>query len=58
MTKYFISNSKGAFERTDLIGGEERSSADSTKAIQDSIQKNMRQQVLPQRKNISIPLTH
>ena len=58
MTKYFVSNSKGVFERTDLVGGEESTSADSTKNMQDSIQKSMRQQAVPQRKNVSIPLTH
>ncbi|MBO1362668.1 LPS export ABC transporter periplasmic protein LptC [Prevotella sp. A2931] len=57
MTKYFVSNSKGAFERTDLVG-EGDTSSDSTKNAQDSIQKSMRQQALPQRKNVSIPLTH
>ena len=57
-SKYFVSNSKGAFERTDLVGGEESTSADSTKNMQDSIQKSMRQQAVPQRKNVSIPLTH
>lgn len=58
MTKYFVSNTKGVFERTDLAGGNESGESDSAKIALDSIQKAQRQQTQPQRKNISIPLTH
>ncbi|HEY9544121.1 LPS export ABC transporter periplasmic protein LptC [Prevotella sp.] len=58
MTKYFVSNSKGSFERTDFDGSKGDDSSDSAKAAVDSIQKAQRQQAQPQRKNTSIPLMH
>ena len=47
MTKYYVSNSKGSFERTDLDKSSEET--DSAKVTQDSIQKSRRQPSLPMR---------
>lgn len=47
MTKYYVSNSKGSFERSDLDGS--ASTTDSARIVQDSIQKSQRQQALPRR---------
>ncbi len=53
MTKYYVSNSKGSFERTDL----EDSSSDSVRTAPDSVKNSIRQQA-PPRRATSIPLTH
>ena len=45
MTRYYVSNSKGSFERSDVdssTGG-----SDSARIMQDSILKNLRQQATP-----------
>lgn len=57
MTKYFVSNSKGSFEKSDFDSNSSEP-ADTTQQNQDSIQKMQRPQALPQRRNISIPLMH
>lgn len=53
MTKYYVSNSKGSFERSDI----EDSSSDSIRTAPDSVKNNLRQQA-PPRRATSIPLTH
>lgn len=53
MTKYYVSNSKGSFERSDI----EDSSSDSIRTAPDSVKNSLRQQTLPRRAT-SIPLTH
>ena len=53
MTKYYVSNSKGSFERSDI----EDSSSDSIRTAPDSVKGTLRQQTLPRRAT-SIPLTH
>lgn len=57
MTRYYVSNSKGSFIKSDVDGGGEEQT-DSAKQAKDSIQKAMRPQTTPQRKNTSIPLMH
>jgi len=58
MTKYYVSNTKGSFEKGDLEGGSGGSEqTDSAKAAQDSILKAQHPQALPQRRNTTIPLT-
>lgn len=47
MTHYYVSNSKGSFERTDMDG--QSSMSDSTRMTRDSIQKQQRQQAIPVR---------
>ncbi|MGI6242600.1 MAG: LPS export ABC transporter periplasmic protein LptC [Prevotella sp.] len=47
MTRYFVSNSKGSFERGDIDGS--TNTPDSTRAAQDSIQKMQRPQATPVR---------
>lgn len=53
MTKYYVSNSKGSFERSDI----EDSSSDSIRTAPDSVKNTLRQQA-PPRRATSIPLTH
>lgn len=53
MTKYFVSNSKGAFERTDM-----QSDNDTLRSAPDSTKLKLRPQAAPQPRNTSIPLTH
>lgn len=57
MTKYYVSNSKGSFEKSDFDGSSS-APADTAQQNQDSILKSQRQQALPQRRNTSIPLMH
>lgn len=57
MTKYYVSNSKGSFEKSDFDGSSSEP-ADTAQQNQDSILKAQRQQALPQRRNTSIPLMH
>jgi hypothetical protein len=45
MTRYFVSNSKGSFERSDLDGSE--NATDSARAAQDSMQRSQRQPATP-----------
>ena len=47
MTHYYVSNSKGSFERADMDG--QSSLTDSARTAQDSIQKQQRQQATPVR---------
>jgi Protein of unknown function (DUF1239). len=49
MTRYFVSNSKGSFERSDFDGSSQES--DSARTAQDSIQKSQRGKALPSRNN-------
>jgi len=53
MSRYFVSNSKGSFEREDF-----QNDNDSLHSSPDSAKSILRQRTSPQRKNISIPLTH
>lgn len=55
MTRYFVSNTKGSFERSDLAGGDGGSG--QTSAPGDSAQAPMRQQATPVRAN-TIPIMH
>lgn len=57
MTKYYVSNTKGSFEKGDIDGSNNNS--DTAHAAQDSMQKPQRQMATPQRRTItSISLTH
>ena len=54
MTKYYVSNSKGAFEKGDFTGDN-----DTLRTAPDTVKVQMRPQPLPQRRNnTSIPLMH
>ena len=53
MTKYYVSNSKGAFEKGDFEGDN-----DTLRTAPDTMKMQLRPQPLPQRKNTSIPLMH
>lgn len=57
MTKYYVSNSKGSFIKSD-VSNDDNEQTDSAKQAKDSIQKAQRPQTMPQRKNTSIPLMH
>lgn len=59
MTRYFVSNSKGSFEKGDLMG-ERSSTATSADAhnTSDSLPRTLRPQTVPQPRNTSIPLMH
>lgn len=46
MTKYYVSNSKGSFEKTDIMG-----SGDTVTAAPDTVKAAIRPQALPQRRN-------
>ncbi len=51
MTKYYVSNSKGSFERSDI----EDESSDSIRTAPDSVKNSVRQQAPPRRsKNLSV----
>lgn len=53
MTRYYVSNSKGSFEKGDLSG--ER---DTMRSQPDTVKALVRPQTTPRSKNTSIPLTH
>lgn len=54
MTKYYVSNSKGSFEKGDFTGDN-----DTLRTAPDTVKVQMRPQPLPQRRtNTSIPLMH
>lgn len=54
MTKYYVSNSKGSFEKGDFTGDN-----DTQRTAPDTVKVQMRPQPLPQRRNnTSIPLMH
>lgn len=55
MTRYYVSNTKGSFERGDLTGGGE---ATTPASPSDSVAPPMRQQAQPVRANSTIPLMH
>jgi hypothetical protein len=57
MTKYYVSNTKGSFEKGDFEG--DNSNTDTARSAQDTVQKPVRQMATPQRRTTpSIPLTH
>lgn len=54
MTKYYVSNSKGSFEKGDFTGDN-----DTLRTAPETVKVQMRPQPLPQRRNnTSIPLMH
>ena len=57
MTKYYVSNTKGSFEKGDFEG--DNSNTDTARSAQDTVQKPVRQMATPQRRTTtSRPLTH
>lgn len=56
MTQYYVSNSKGSFEKSDIDGSSNMT--DSARVSQDSVMKMQRPQTAPQPKNTSIPILH
>jgi len=54
MTRYFVSNSKGSFERDDFGGG----NSSAATAPSDSSASPMRQPATPQRATTTIPIMH
>lgn len=54
MTKYYISNSKGSFEKGDFESNER----DTLQAMPDTAKSQLRPEPMPQRRNTSIPLMH
>lgn len=53
MTHYFVSNSKGSFEKDDFDNNN-----DTSHTTTDTARGALRQRILPQPRNVSIPLTH
>lgn len=57
MTRYYVSNTKGSFEKGDFEDG--NGNTDTARSAQDTVQKPVRQMATPQRRTTtSIPLTH
>lgn len=54
MTRYFVSNSKGCFEKGDVAGTQN----DTLISQPDSVKRNMRPQATPRSATNSIPLMH
>lgn len=54
MTRYFVSNSKGSFEKGDVAGTQN----DNLSSQPDSVKRNMRPQATPRSATNSIPLMH
>ena len=54
MTRYFVSNSKGSFEKNDVAGS---GGSDTLRSQPDSVKSNLRQRATPQRAT-TIPLMH
>lgn len=54
MTRYFVSNSKGSFEKGDVAGTQ----SDTLSSQPDSVKRNMRPQATPRSATNSIPLMH
>lgn len=54
MTRYFVSNSKGSFEKGDVAGAQN----DTLSSQPDSVKRNMRPQATPRSATNSIPLMH
>lgn len=53
MTKYFVSNSRGSFEKSDMEGGN-----DTLTSAPDTMKAKLRPQTAPRRRSESIPTTH
>lgn len=53
MTKYYVSNSKGSFERSDFDGG-----GDTLRSAPDTTKQMIRPSVSPQRKNMYVATPH
>ena len=54
MTRYFVSNSKGSFEKGDVAGTQN----DTLSSQSDSVKRNMRPQATPRSATNSVPLMH
>lgn len=54
MTRYFVSNSKGSFEKGDVAGTQN----DTLSSQPDSVKRNMRPQATPRSATNSVPLIH
>lgn len=54
MTRYFVSNSKGSFEKGDVAGAQN----DTLSSQPDSVKRNMRPQATPRSATNSVPLMH
>ena len=54
MTRYYVSNSKGSFEKSDMTGS---GASDTLRSQPDSVKGNLRQRATPQRAT-TIPLMH
>lgn len=54
MTRYFVSNSKGSFEKGDVAGTQN----DTLSSQADSVKRNMRPQATPRSATNSVPLMH
>lgn len=54
MTRYFVSNSKGSFEKGDVAGTQ----SDTLSAQPDSVKQNVRPQATPRSATNTIPLMH
>ena len=54
MTRYFVSNSKGSFEKGDVAGTQ----SDTISSQPDSVKQNLRPQATPRSATNSIPLMH
>lgn len=54
MTRYFVSNSKGSFEKGDVAGTQ----SDTISSLPDSVKQNLRPQATPRSATKSIPLMH
>lgn len=54
MTRYFVSNSKGSFEKGDVAGTQ----SDTISSQPDSVKQNLRPQATPRSATKSIPLMH
>lgn len=54
MTRYFVSNSKGSFEKGDVAGTQN----DTLNSQPDSVKRNMRPQATPRSATNSVPLMH
>ncbi|SET14643.1 LPS export ABC transporter periplasmic protein LptC [Prevotella sp. kh1p2] len=53
MTKYYVSNTQGSFEKGDIDSG-----GDTLTTAADTVKAAVRPQTPPRRRNTSIPLTH
>lgn len=54
MTRYYVSNSKGSFEKGDVAGTQ----GDTLSNKPDSVKETLRQRQAPQRKTPTIPIMH